>query len=120
SSTLAYDADNFFQWVQYFSRFCFLGWFDLSRYFYKREKFKLMRDVLFGHLFYLALILWIASFNLPAAVIVFIIPTAFCWFAMLSGNWAQHAFIDCSKPTTPTTMSITCIKSLYNKDCFND
>ena len=39
---------------------------------------------------------------------------------MMAGNWAQHAFIDASKPADIYNNSITCINTIYNKKCFND
>jgi hypothetical protein len=40
--------------------------------------------------------------------------------AMMSGNWAQHAFVDARDPNNCYLNSITCINSGYNRRCFND
>jgi fatty acid desaturase len=39
---------------------------------------------------------------------------------MMTGNWAQHAFIDPANPGNIYKNSITCINTVYNKQCFND
>ena len=39
---------------------------------------------------------------------------------MMAGNWAQHAFIDPNNPDDIYKNSITCINTMYNKQCFND
>jgi len=59
-------------------------------------------------------------FNWQATLLVFILPTIIVRFAMMSGNWAQHAFIDASQPENSYLNSITCINTVYNKKCFND
>jgi hypothetical protein len=41
-------------------------------------------------------------------------------FAMMWGNWGQHAFIDPNRPGDSFVNSITCINSVYNQRCFND
>ncbi len=120
SSTLKYDADNFLHWNIYFSKFLFFNFIDLSVYFYKKKQYKLMRYALGGHLFFFAMIALLALINFNAAMIVFVIPTIVCWFAMISGNWAQHAFIDNADTESPYTMSHSCIENDYNKICFND
>jgi len=51
---------------------------------------------------------------------VFVIPLLFSRFAMMAGNWAQHAFIDADAPENCYRNSITCINCGYNRRCFND
>ena len=51
---------------------------------------------------------------------MFIAPFVITRFAMMAGNWAQHAFIDESAPENNYRNSITCINCGYNRRCFND
>ena len=55
-----------------------------------------------------------------ATLVVFLVPLVVVRFAMMAGNWAQHAFIDEKAPANSYRNSITCINSAYNKRCFND
>jgi hypothetical protein len=52
--------------------------------------------------------------------VVFVLPLLFTRFAMMAGNWGQHAFIDPAAPENLYRDSITCINSGYNRRCFND
>ncbi|KAH6582030.1 hypothetical protein BASA60_002189 [Batrachochytrium salamandrivorans] len=57
----------------------------------------------------------------PAGVIfAWYVPLNLARFGMMSGNWAQHAFIEHSDPTNDYKSAITCLASFYNKNCFND
>ena len=51
---------------------------------------------------------------------VFVLPFVITRFAMMAGNWAQHAFVDAGSPENCYRNSITCINSSYNRRCFND
>jgi fatty acid desaturase len=36
------------------------------------------------------------------------------------GNWTQHAFVDYDDPNNCYKNSITCINTIYNRQCWND
>jgi hypothetical protein len=55
-----------------------------------------------------------------ATIVVFMGPFVVVRFAMMAGNWAQHAFIDQASPENNYRNSITCINAVYNRRCFND
>ena len=55
-----------------------------------------------------------------ATLLVFVATVFITRTAMMSGNWAQHAFVDASRPGNCYVNSITCINSAYNRRCFND
>ncbi len=58
--------------------------------------------------------------NWRATVVVLAVPLVVARFAMMAGNWGQHAFIDEAAPENSYRNSITCINSGYNRRCFND
>jgi fatty acid desaturase len=58
--------------------------------------------------------------NWRATLVVLVLPFVITRFAMMAGNWAQHAFIDAAAPDNCYRNSITCINSSYNRRCFND
>lgn len=120
SSTMVYRRDSFRAFSRYLISFYFFGVGDLASYFKRRNRKKFAWKVLAGECFSIVLITLLCFYNLKAALIVFIAPIIFTRFAMMAGNWAQHAFIDPLNPENIYRNSITCINTPYNKKCFND
>jgi fatty acid desaturase len=120
SSTMPYRRDSLRAFFIYFSRFFFVGIVDLSLYFKQKKRKLFMKKVLTGEISFLLLCTVLALINWRATLIVFIIPFVITRFAMMAGNWAQHAFIDQNNPGDSYLNSISCINSSYNKRCFND
>lgn len=120
SSTMGYQRDSFIDFLLYFLRFFFLGVADISSYFIKKNRKKLMFRTFLGEgLWYIAMIA-LSFVNFHATLIVFIIPLVFTRFMLMAGNWGQHAFVDANDPGNCYRNSITCINSMYNRRCFND
>ena len=120
SSTMRYQRDSAVDFARYFLRFFFGGTFELTRYFARKRRRSLMVRTVVGELGFigvLALLFWV---NWRATLVVFLVPLVVVRFAMMAGNWAQHAFIDEKAPANSYRNSITCINSAYNKRCFND
>ena len=120
SSTMKYQRDNFVDFMKYFLHFLFLGVIQLVMYHKETNKKKFMKKAIVGELSFLFLWAILLYFNWKATLLVFILPTIIVRFAMMSGNWAQHAFIDAKQPENSYLNSITCINTVYNKKCFND
>jgi len=96
------------------------GLFELAHYFGTRKRPALLWRTLVGELSYYALAIGLMFVNWRADVIVFIAPLVITRFAMMAGNWAQHAFVDQAAPENNYRNSITCINCTYNRRCFND
>lgn len=120
SSTMKYRRDSLRGFMHYLVSFYFKGILDLVKYFKQRSRDKFARKVWIGELASIAIILSLCIYHFYAGLFVFILPVLFTRFAMMSGNWAQHAFIDTNEPENIYKNSITCINSGYNKKCFND
>jgi hypothetical protein len=120
SSTMHYQRDSAVDFVRYFLRFFFLVLFELGRYFAKRGRRALFVRVLTGELLFYVFVVLLFCLNWRATLMVFAAPFAITRFAMMAGNWAQHAFVDASAPGNCYRNSITCINSVYNQRCFND
>ncbi|MEL7022029.1 MAG: fatty acid desaturase [Bacteroidota bacterium] len=120
SSTMRFQRDSFIDFIRYFGRFISIGILELVRYFHWKNKRKLMRQAMIGELTFLIVIGLLLYVNWAATLLVFVIPLFIVRFAMMAGNWAQHAFIDPNSPDNHYRNSITCINSTYNKKCFND
>lgn len=120
SSTMKYKRDNVSAFLRYLGSFYVTGVLDLAMYYKHRQKGKYAFRVIRGEVFFILLAVSLCFFNLMAAITVFILPLLFIRFAMMAGNWAQHAFIDIDKPEDIYSNSITCINSVYNRQCFND
>lgn len=120
STTLPYRRDSFVDFMRYFLRFFFVGLIELSLYFGRKGRRSLMVRCIVGELSFFALCagLWMVSAR--ATLVVFVLPFVVVRFAMMAGNWAQHAFIDHDAPENNYRNSITCINATYNRRCFND
>jgi fatty acid desaturase len=120
SCTMYYQRDSLRDFGRYFGRFFFVGIVELAMYLWKRKRYNLFWRAIAGELIFLVvagLLLW---YNWQATLVVFMVPFVFTRFAMMSGNWSQHAFLDAKAPDNIYRNSITCINSTYNRRCFND
>lgn len=120
SSTLPYQRDSFFDFMKYFLRFLFFGIFRLVSYHRFRNKNQFVKKAMVGEITFLAVAIILAYINWKATLLVFVFPLVLVRFLMMSGNWAQHAFIDSNAPENNYLNSITCVNSAYNRRCFND
>ncbi len=120
SSTMPYQRDSFGSWFKYFLRFFFATDLNILRYMARKNRRKLLMRTLIGEVGFIIFIAVACVINWQAALIVFIIPFAFCRGAMIAGNWGQHAFIDPARPDDPFASSINVINCRYNRRSFND
>jgi fatty acid desaturase len=120
SSTMGYRRDSVFDFLRYFFRFFFLVLIELSIYLEKRRRRGLMLRCIAGELLFYLGVAALLCLNWRATLVVFVLPFVITRFAMMAGNWAQHAFIDEASPENNYRNSITCINSTYNRRCFND
>jgi hypothetical protein len=128
SCTLRYQRDSFLHFLHYFFRFLFCTAFELTAYFVKKRWYwasflltlgESMSWILYGSMIYLGTL----SGNphaVLAGALVLVIPVLLMRFGMMSGNWAQHAFVDPQRPDCDYVQSLTCIDNHYNKIAFND
>ena len=120
SSTMRFQRDSPVDFVRYFGRFVFLGLLELLRYFGRKRRPHLARMAARGELAYLAVAVACLVYDWRVGLVLFVLPLLISRFAMMSGNWAQHAFIDAASPSNSYRNSLTCINSVYNRRCFND
>ena len=120
STTLPYRRDSFVDFMHYFLYFLFTGLFTLAGYFVRTRRRTLLIRTLVGELSFYAAIIALFVLNWRATLVVFFLPLLITRFAMMAGNWGQHAFVDQATPENSYRNSITCINSSYNRRCFND
>lgn len=120
SSTMPYQRDSVIDFLKYFFSFLFKGIFNLIKYFQFRKKPVFIKKALAGEITFILVAGTLAYFNWPTTLLIFLFPLVLVRFLMMSGNWAQHAFIDPKEPANNYKNSITCINVAYNKRCFND
>ncbi|MCP4443157.1 MAG: fatty acid desaturase [Aureispira sp.] len=120
SSTMPYQRDSFIGFMQYYLRFMFIGVFELMAYFKMKNKPKFIPKIIVGEFSFLFFCVGMCFLNLGATIAVFVLPLAIIRFAMMSGNWGQHAFVDANEPNNDYKSSINCVNTGYNKKCFND
>ncbi len=120
SSTMSYQRDSFPEWFVYFMRFIFTSHVGLTRYFLKKNRPAMARRAMTSDGLHMLFMIGMSFVNWQSTLAAFVVPYFFMRFAMMLGNWGQHAFIDPSRPGDSYVNSITCINSGYNKRCFND
>jgi fatty acid desaturase len=120
SSTMSYQRDSAVDFARYFGRFFFLGLPELVRYFVRNKRQAMLRRTIVGELAFYVVTAALFAVSWRAALVVLVIPFVATRFAMMAGNWAQHAFIDATDPGNSYRNSITCINCGYNRRCFND
>jgi fatty acid desaturase len=120
SSTLPYQRDSVRGFLHYYGSFMFIGIFEVVQYFTKKKLPKYRKMLIRGEFLFWLMCIGLGFANFPATLFVFILPLIVVRFGMMSGNWAQHAFVDKNQPANSFLNSITCINHLYNRRCFND
>ena len=120
SCTMNYRRDSIKSFAIYFFLFFIFGITDLSYYFKRKEKWNFLRKIMLGEIGFFAMCILLWQINPAATLTVFVIPLVAARFGMMSGNWAQHAFVDASDPANNFKNAITCINCRYNWRCFND
>ncbi|MBY0472318.1 fatty acid desaturase [bacterium] len=114
SSTLKFQRDSVGDFCKYLFRFFFMSIYDLCFYLRKKNRPRLLRRALLGEITYFVAVAVLSMFHWKATLVVFVIPLIFIRFAMIAGNWAQHAFVDSASPESNYRNSITCINTSYN------
>lgn len=121
SSTIRYQRDNFWHFLQYLVRFFLLVWLDLPLYFLRMGKAATALKTAFfelgNYIFLYTMATW-ASFQ--ATLFVFLIPLLAMRIGLMIGNWGQHAFVDDIDPDSDFRSSITLIDVASNRYCYND
>jgi fatty acid desaturase len=120
SSTMKYQRDSVLGFGWYFLRFFVGALPDLATYMARKKRHGLMLRVMTGELLFYFGVAALFTVNWRATLCVFFLPFVITRFAMMAGNWGQHAFIDAASPENCYRNSITCINSSYNRRCFND
>jgi fatty acid desaturase len=120
SSTMRYQRDSFLHWVMYVGRFLFLIHVELTKYFLNKKRPAMAKRAMGSDAVHVLVMVGLCFVNARAAFAAFVVPYFFMRFAMMWGNWGQHAFIDATRPGDSYVNSITCINTVYNHRCFND
>ena len=120
SSTMPYQRDSVRGFLHYYLRFLFTGIATLAAYLFRKKRNKLMIGVIRGEFLFLAFCFAMCFVNLPATLIVFIIPFLIFRLVAMAGNWVQHTFVCPDEPGNHFRNSITCINVKFNHRCWND
>ncbi|KAG8627190.1 hypothetical protein KVT40_004673 [Elsinoe batatas] len=121
SSTIRYQRDDLFNFLQYLGRFLFLVWYDLPMYFIRKRKTGLaVRAFTSEMLSYGFLYFMFFHVNSKAAIFTLVIPYTLLRLGLMVGNWGQHALVDEVEPDSDFRSSITLLDVPSNRFCFND
>jgi fatty acid desaturase len=120
STTMKYQRDSFRDFLKYEADFLLCVIPKLYRYMAARGRRKLARRVAVGEGFLLVLAAAATAWNPPAGLTVFVVPLLATRFLLMTGNWAQHAFVDPEDPTNDYRTVVSFVNSPYNRRAFND
>ncbi|QIL75790.1 fatty acid desaturase family protein [Hymenobacter sp. HDW8] len=120
SSTMSYQRDSFFGFLQYLGDFVTVGIFRLLSYFDRKKKKKFYFKSIRGEVAFFAWCIGLSFVNFPATFAVFILPFIISRVVMMLGNWTQHAFVNPIDPANAYHNSVTCLNTKYNHKCWND
>jgi hypothetical protein len=120
STTLPYRRDSIVGFLRYFFRFFFFGLIELVSYFARKGRRPMMVRTIVGELSFFAAVAVLWHHDWRPTLTVLVLPFVVVRFAMMAGNWGQHAFVDQADPENNYRNSITCINATYNRRCFND
>lgn len=109
SSTIRYQRDSALAFLQYEMRFLLLCWYDLTKYFVVKGKYKLASRVFVTEMFSYTYMLLLARWTPKPATFVLIIPFVIMRIGLMAGNWGQHALVDEVDPNSDFRSSITLI-----------
>jgi fatty acid desaturase len=120
SSTMRYQRDSFLHWLVYLARFLFLSHVELTSYLVKKHRQAFAIRAMASDAVHILCMIGLWTVHWQATLVCFVIPYFTVRFAMMAGNWGQHAFLDPTRPGDSYVNSITCINAAYNARCFND
>ena len=120
SCTMGYQRDSLKGFLHYLGTFLFAGIYHLASYFVRKKRKQLLYRSVRGELLFIAMCVGLCFINLPATLVVFILPFFTFRVITMMGNWAQHSFIDAADPDNAYKNSVTCINTKYNHKCWND
>ncbi|KAI2627127.1 fatty acid desaturase [Xylaria nigripes] len=120
SSTVRYQRDNIWHFLQYVGRFYFFVWLDLPLYFVRKGKWTTSLCAGFWELSNYAAIILLLRLNFKPALFSLLIPLLVMRLGLMVGNWGQHAFVDADEPDSDYRSSITLIDVPSNRYCYND
>jgi hypothetical protein len=98
-----------FNFLQYYGRFLLFIWFELPLHFIKTGKTNLALRAFFSEAASYAFMYIMTKLNPGASAFVFLLPFVILRFALMVGNWGQHAFVDETDPNSDFRSSITLI-----------
>lgn len=117
SSTIRYQRDSVWHFIQYELRFLTLTWLELPLYFYRKGQYKYAARCATAEWSSLIL-LWTALWwNARPALFTLVLPLCIMRFGMMVGNWGQHCLVDEVDPDSDFRSSITLIDEAVCVQC---
>jgi fatty acid desaturase len=120
SSTLGHVRTGMREFARYYLRFLLFGPLHLSHYLAGRGQWGTLGSMLLGEgaLIVAACLLLLVA-PLPA-IATMVLPYVLTRFFLMSGNWAQHAFVDPRAPEDGVRNATVLVNAAQNRRCFND
>jgi hypothetical protein len=120
SSTMWYQRDRFTHFLHYWATFFFFGPPTLIAYLVRNKRWALLRKMVLGEVSWYIVVACLLYLAPGPTMAVFVMPFLILRWAMMAGNWAQHAFVCSEQPENPYRNSVTLINARHNLRCYND
>lgn len=119
SSTINYTRDNVWDFAHYWARFAFFGYFHMTSWLIRQQKWKSLQRMVLTELVVYSLLALAVVANPVAGLFVFVAPYLLMRFFLMAGNWCEHAFVDCTQPTNDYRNSVNLLNTVFNSRCYN-
>lgn len=119
SGTAQYERDNFAHFVHYWARFTFFGYYHMTSWLIRRNKWRSLRSMIAIELVTYGIIAALFVLNPAATTVVFVLPYCMLRFFLMAGNWSEHAFVDVADAGSDWRNSTCLLNARYNHRCFN-
>ena len=109
SSTIRYQRDYVLHFLHYYARFLFFIWAELPLYYFRKGQTSLAIRAAVSEIGSYVFLYSMTRLDKRASTFVFLLPFAILRFALMVGNWGQHALVDEVDPNSDFRTSITMI-----------
>jgi fatty acid desaturase len=121
SSTMHYQRDNVFHFLQYWARYLFAIWLQLPYYLFLRARYSLVVSCIASQAVYFTSIyfLW-TRVSAQATWWTLVFPYFVSSFMLMFGNFCQHLFVNPKNHTDSYNLTYNLINTDMNKVTYND
>jgi len=120
TSTIPYQRDNFYHFLNYWWTYVSKTLFHLCWYTFKTGMYSLNLYLITGFFAYAWTVWRLYAAYSTMATYMLIVPFFISSFALMYGNWSQHIFVDPARYQSNYSLTYNCLGAPFNQMTFND